>query len=156
VVNGIVYVCPNGSNPQGFNATTGALVWTSNTTTLGTGPAIANGIFYTGSMYDGPLSAVNASTGATIWTATALTIDPPAVANGIVYAGATNGLTSDGTFNESLSAFNATTGATLWTAPSGSFGNQASEEFDFSSPVVANGVVYVGSADGNVYAFGLP
>jgi outer membrane protein assembly factor BamB len=44
-------------------------------------------------------------------------------------------------------ALNAATGAKLWSYHTG---NQV-----FSSPTVANGVVYVGSGDGNMYAFGL-
>jgi eukaryotic-like serine/threonine-protein kinase len=44
-------------------------------------------------------------------------------------------------------ALNAKTGAKLWSYATGSPVN--------SSPAVANGVVYVGSEDGNVYAFGL-
>jgi outer membrane protein assembly factor BamB len=49
------------------------------------------------------------------------------VANGVVYIGSRNGI---------LYAFNATTGAQLWTAATG--GSIT------SSPVIANGVVYVG------------
>lgn len=43
-------------------------------------------------------------------------------------------------------ALNASTGALLWLYPTGS-------TIDISSPAVANGIVYVGSGDGNVYAF---
>jgi outer membrane protein assembly factor BamB len=66
-----------------------------------------------------------------------------------------SGSTGDGTLNESLNAFDATTGATLWSAPSGTFGNETLHQLDYSPPVMANGVVYVGSSDGSVYAFGL-
>ncbi len=45
-------------------------------------------------------------------------------------------------------ALNASTGALLWSYTAG-YGTN-------SSPAVANGVVYVGWDDGNVYAFGLP
>ena len=44
-------------------------------------------------------------------------------------------------------ALNAATGARLWSYTTG---NSV-----YSSPAVANGVVYVGSYDGNVYAFDL-
>jgi outer membrane protein assembly factor BamB len=60
------------------------------------------------------------------------------VANRVVYAGATH----------HLYAVNATTGAELW-------GFSTASGFGTSSPAVANGVVYVGGDDGNVYAFGL-
>jgi outer membrane protein assembly factor BamB len=44
-------------------------------------------------------------------------------------------------------ALEASTGALLWSYATGGMVE--------SSPAVANGVVYVGSDDGNVYAFGL-
>jgi len=60
----------------------------------------------------------------------------PAVVNGVVYVGSSDGR---------LYAFNSQTGATRWIATTGSFVR--------SSPAVANGVVYVGSDDGRLYAF---
>jgi len=47
--------------------------------------------------------------------------------------------------NNSVYTLNATTGAKLWNYTSGG---------GVESPAVANGVVYVGSEDGNVYAIG--
>lgn len=61
----------------------------------------------------------------------------PAVANGAVYVGSTDGNTY---------ALNAATGAKLWNYTTG--GAVA------SSPALANGVVYVGSRDHKVYAIG--
>jgi len=52
-----------------------------------------------------------------------------------------------GSFDTNVYALNAETGTKLWSYTTGSV--------VFSSPAVANGVVYVGSDDGNVYAFGL-
>jgi outer membrane protein assembly factor BamB len=60
----------------------------------------------------------------------------PAVANGVVYAGAQED------FN--VHALNATTGALLWQFTTGGYVN--------SSPAVVNKAVYVGSYDGNLYA----
>jgi outer membrane protein assembly factor BamB len=60
----------------------------------------------------------------------------PAIANGVVYVAPED----DG----QLYAFDANTGALLWKAIADSYG---------SSPVVANGVLYIGSFDYNVYAF---
>jgi len=45
-------------------------------------------------------------------------------------------------------ALDAKTGTSLWSYPTGSF--------IYSSPAVVNGMVYLGSANGNVYAFHLP
>jgi eukaryotic-like serine/threonine-protein kinase len=49
-------------------------------------------------------------------------------------------------------ALNASTGAKLWSYRNGVVCKACNWS---SSPVVANGVVYVGSDDGYVYAFGL-
>lgn len=56
----------------------------------------------------------------------------------MVYVGSENG---------DVYALNAASGANLWSFHTG---NQV-----FASPVVVNGVVYVGSGDGKMYAFGL-
>ena len=45
-------------------------------------------------------------------------------------------------------ALNATTGAERWSFTTG--------DMVRSSPAVSNGVVYVGSGDDHIYAFGLP
>jgi outer membrane protein assembly factor BamB len=55
------------------------------------------------------------------------------VANGVIYAGP--------------DAIDAATGVVLWDNPTGTVA---------SSPAVVNGMVYIGSEDANVYAFGLP
>jgi outer membrane protein assembly factor BamB len=64
----------------------------------------------------------------------------PAVANGVVYIGSSDG---------SLYALDASTGAVLWSYTIGG-GLPV-----FSSPTVVNGVVYLAAADDHVYAFGL-
>jgi outer membrane protein assembly factor BamB len=57
----------------------------------------------------------------------------------VVYVGSGNA--------DALFALNARTGALLWSYTTGGT--------VYSSPAVANGMVYVSSGDGNVYAFGL-
>jgi outer membrane protein assembly factor BamB len=53
-----------------------------------------------------------------------------------------------GSYDSNVYALNASTGALLWSFATG--GNV------ISSPAVVNGVVYVGSGDHTLYAFGLP
>jgi outer membrane protein assembly factor BamB len=56
-----------------------------------------------------------------------------------------------GSWDHNVYALNAKTGVRLWSYTTGN-------DYVFSvtsSPAVANGVVYVGSVDGKVYAFGL-
>ena len=53
---------------------------------------------------------------------------------------------------DNVYALNASTGAELW-----SFSTESNIcNCVYSSPAVVNGVVYIGSWDNNVYAFGLP
>lgn len=175
VAGGVVYF---GSGPRlyAFDAggSTGcsgapktcAPLWTAAVPNLGySSPAVARGVVYIASRssgpetYDAKLYAFDAagSTGcsgtpktcAPLWTAGIETSDsPPAVANGVVYVGAVDR-------DESLFAFDAagSTGCSgipktcepLWTA-----GTQSGV---YSSPAVANGIVYVGSSDRRLYAF---
>ena len=53
-----------------------------------------------------------------------------------------------GSYDNNVYALNASTGALLW--------KYTTANNVESSPAVANGVVYVGSGDGNLYAFHLP
>ena len=95
-------------------------------------PTITNGIVYIGTL-DGNMYAISAATGAKVWTvATGAPIEESsaAVANGIVYIGSDAVSPGGGVY-----AFNAATGATVWTAHLGQV---------WSSPVVTNGIVYVG------------
>jgi outer membrane protein assembly factor BamB len=82
----------------------------------------------------GALHASDAPTGDERWS-TRLT--DPAVGDGVVCLGA----------NESVVAYDAATGEHCWTFDTG--------DTVLSSPTVADGVVYVGSRDGHLYAFDL-
>jgi outer membrane protein assembly factor BamB len=104
-------------------------------------PAVVNGVVYVGSS-DGIFSAQDASTGAVRWREqTSGSVNgSPAVANGVVYVGT----------GRSLVALDASTGALRWqfqsSGPDPSY-------FAFSTPVVANGVVYAASeGDQSLYA----
>lgn len=111
--------------------------WTFNAGTgnfLRGAPAVVNDIVYTSSDST-TLYALNSATGAVQWTFDSGfgsgTETAPAVAAGVVYTASGNSSEAD------LFAFNAQTGAPLWTttlAPG-----------YVTPPVVANGVVYVGS-----------
>src|SRR5208283_2034108 len=130
-------------------------------------PVYVNGVIYTGDSYDGNVLALDAKTGATIWNYTtgsftqyydvvteheANTGNPlsgyvgnytisgvygNAVANNVEYSGALDNKTY---------ALNAQTGALIWSYQTN--GNI------YSAPTVANGVLYFGSDDHNVYAVG--
>jgi eukaryotic-like serine/threonine-protein kinase len=120
-------------------ATSGGVLWE---TPLGDGkyltfgmPAIAYGSVFT-AVPDGTLRALDTATGAVRWsTPLAATDSSPAIANGVVYAGA----------KTTLFAFAAADGKTLWSAPLGATSS--------SSPIIAGGSVYIGDDHGVVHAF---
>jgi len=73
-------------------ASTGALLWSYTTGySVGSCPAVANGVVYVGS-YDYNVYALNAKTGAKLWSyTTGGYVGTPAVANGMVYVGSVDG-----------------------------------------------------------------
>ena len=173
VANGVVYIgSSDGLNAFSAAGTTGCSgtpktctpLWTgaTGTGTVATAPAVANGVVYA-QADDGKLYAFSAAAGSTncsgtppnrscspLWTgAGRWGIDSsPAVANGVVYVGA---------FDSMLYAFSATgttdcsgtpkTCTPLWA------GTTDTLDYNDWSPVVANGVVYLGSSDTTFYAF---
>lgn len=132
-----------------INAKTGTQIWEN-----GVGgfnpeyntPVVADSIVYGSGNVVG-LSAMNAKTGKTIWSysggedisaginiSNALGMwSSPVVANGKVYIAAQAG----------VYVLNANNGYELWNSTIAPF---------LVSPIVANGVIYAGSSDGNVYA----
>jgi outer membrane protein assembly factor BamB len=159
VANGVVYVGSFDGNIYALNATTGALVWDY---TIGdfvvSSPAVADGVVYVGS-YDSTVYALEAATGVLVWKyRTRGTVwSSPAVANGIVYVGSDDGkVYAFGPpvqwpmFHHDLShsGYSTSTGPKTnrirWTYRTG--------DVVWSSPAVVDGVVYVGSYDGKVYA----
>jgi len=175
VANGVVYEGSVDGSVRAFNAVTGALIWESEHTqgSIFGGATVANGIVYVQSYQF--FYAFNAANGQNVWSAP-ITLDissTPTIADGVVYEGpfafaaatgqpvwtaafgeaissaaVANGVVYLGQQNYNLYAYNAATGQTLWSAATG--GPVA------SSPIVANGRVYVVGGDGYLYAFGLP
>ncbi len=98
-------------------------------------PAIADGIVYVGST-NSTIIALNASTGSKIWVYTIdAVLSTPAISSGYVYAVSQN----------DLYAFNASTGTKLWNFTYRSYFPE------YSSPSVADGVVYFGSSREDSY-----
>jgi outer membrane protein assembly factor BamB len=114
-------------------------------------PAVSDGVVYVGSD-DTNLYALGAGTGKLIWKfpTGGIVRATPALLDGVVY------FTSDDGW---LYAANATTGEQVWKVDIHSvaerevFDNNA-RVFDYlqSSPTIAAGAIYIGSADKNVYA----
>jgi outer membrane protein assembly factor BamB len=174
VSNGVVYVGSQGGNLYAFDAAgatncsgtpkTCAPLWTYHTGSVSSSPAVANGIVYVGdflsTVYGFDAAGKTNCSGTPkacgpLWTngvnSTIGIVSSPAVAGGIVYTGDECDFEyPPQPFNcgnaPHFYAFNAATGALNWT------GITTSAPVT-SSPGVANGVVFVGSGDGSLYAF---
>ncbi|HTX90494.1 MAG TPA: PQQ-binding-like beta-propeller repeat protein [Anaerolineales bacterium] len=119
-------------------------------------PALDAGTVYTGSD-DGNLYALDARTGKFKWkfASKGIVRSQPAVAGGLVYFSSDDGF---------LYAVNAKDGKPAWSFDIGNYLDRAAREnlgnspsptgYDYvqSSPVVAEGTVFVGSLNGNLYA----
>ena len=120
---------------------TGATDWSFNTgNSNSTSAAVSNGVVYFGTG-KGNIYAVNATTGAQKWVATtgAAVSSSPALSLG-------SNMVLVGSNDHYLYALNATSGVRLWRYVTGAA--------IWSSPAVADGRVFFGSDDYNVYALG--
>ena len=182
VVDGVVYICVGDFNLYALDAATGDELWSFPADSYTSSPAVVDGVVYIEG-FDGTVRAVEASTGAELWAfPTGATISgSAAVAGGVVYVGSDNGIlyavdaatgierwrfdaghsfvgspvaAADVVYamslDDTLYALNAANGTNLWSVPMQSW------FVGDPSPAVANGILYVGSYDKNVYAFGLP
>ncbi|HJT59580.1 MAG TPA: PQQ-binding-like beta-propeller repeat protein [Ktedonobacteraceae bacterium] len=137
VVDGVVYATDTISL-YAIDAATGTRLWkTSGINGYQSSPAVANGVVYISEATNN-LVAIDAATGAKLWTYDVgrFLSASPVVANGLVYIGSFGD-------EEPFDAIDAVTGKTRWTYPMSSV---------FSSPAVANGIVYVADGNGIVYA----
>jgi outer membrane protein assembly factor BamB len=135
-----------------LNAETGTKLWSSATGLVNnSSPAVANGVVYVGSYYDRTVYALSAKTGGKLWSY---------ITGGIVFSCAKLLTYTTGDIVDSSPVVArgwsmsdpTTTTCTRWTpAPTASYGATPRQRV-YSSPAVANGVVYVSWDDGNVYA----
>jgi parallel beta-helix repeat protein len=141
VVDGVVYVtAANSSGPEdgmvyAFDALTGDPIWTwdPGARRLG-GPLVSEGVVYVAPYYEGdPIQTLNAETGEELWSVTPG--GNVAVANGVVYTNISN----------TLRALSSENGELLWTG--------FIRAGILTRPTVANGIVYMHTDMGYLYAF---
>ena len=153
VSGGVVYTAKD-KLPAAVDLATGKLLWTG-TDTVGdtaSAPAVAGDRMVTGTA-DGRVCAYSTKDGALLWsfqTGQSLsTLQPykrggsdvnssPAVANGVVYVGASDGVLYALSLKDGKRLGSYTIGAPI-----------------ASSPTISGGRLYIGAYDGNVYAFEL-
>jgi eukaryotic-like serine/threonine-protein kinase len=153
-----IYVGSHDNTTYAVNANTGALLWkvpTGNADCIQASPAYVNGIVYTGDSYNGNVLALDGKSGATKWNYTTgsytITFTGGQFSGSYTISGVyTNAVVGNveysGALDNKTYALNAETGAFMWSYQTN--GNI------YSSPTVANGVLYFGSDDHNVYAVG--
>ena len=146
VVKGVVYFCLQDRRLYAFDAVTGQRRWVSPTANAYASPIVVNGVVYS---TDGTGSAFDATNGQLRWAASSQpsTDLPVAVANHLVYAAISNYGPGVGRV---CALSNAMTGQTDWISDLIENGVDTN-----SSPMVANGLVYIGSGDGGLAAFDL-
>jgi outer membrane protein assembly factor BamB len=145
--DGVTLISGNGPDSQGevyaLRSTDGTLIWkTPQGTSYLYQPVVAQGVVYAGAD-DGHVFALRERDGAPLWqyaTGSSHVTFTPAVSNGSVYVEA----------NGSVTALSAQDGTVIWRhhLDVGS----SSLSVSSPSPAVADGVVYVSSTDGYLYA----
>jgi eukaryotic-like serine/threonine-protein kinase len=143
VALGLIFVTSLNHNVYALKSDNGEVVWTFTTGGINaSSPAVSGGLVYLSSR-DGNVYALDVGTGAARWqfrygsNILASFQSSPAVADGVVYVGTNN--------DRRVIALDAATGRQRWSARTGGI--------VMSSPVVANGVVYIGSDDRSVNGF---
>ncbi len=145
IVDRVLYQGASDGNIYALDTDNGALKWTHQTgSPVYASPVVVNNVVYANSD-NGAVYALNAYDGSEIWHANIGVGDhvdaSPAVSGDIIYVVARSG----------LYAFNATSGLEVWffTSP---FSPRQSMGYVYSSPAVADNIVFYGSCDGYIFA----
>ncbi len=154
VMGGTVYVDANNGNSAvvyAFNASNGSVLWRYNVNDYISQLMVENGMIYVGTAATGNsirLYALRANTGALLWSYSAQAETPGLLtaSGGVVYYAEILGIGS-AAFNEHITALESSSGSVLWRLPIA-----AADGFARGTPAVSNGVIYIGTNNGSVYA----
>ena len=142
IANSDQYVEGGGFRLYAFQVSNGRLLWSRECgDDVHVTPTAGDGLVYIGAI-NGTMHAIDAHTGAVRWVVyvPGEVWSSAALANGVLYAGTEYGVV----------ALDADTGRELFRA------TIAEGFMNMSSPAVTGGRLYIGSGEGNVWAFGLP
>ncbi|MGW0879286.1 outer membrane protein assembly factor BamB family protein [Streptomyces sp. NPDC002671] len=150
VTEGVLYVGSTDGSVYALNAATGERKWHYPTgNRLEAAPTVADGVVYIGG--SNAVTALDAATGDKKWAVVCdSSLELPTVADGVVYIAGYNFVT----------ALDAETGDEKWARRASDWGfarknlwieSDAPEDWRFTSPTVADGVLYIGSSK-RVYA----
>lgn len=140
-------------SPTPIPAPAGTILWSFQTgNAIWSTPTLSDGVIYFGSD-DGSLYALDTETHQPVWkfAAGGIIRSRPAILEGVVYASSDDGV---------LHALDISTGAEKWQASIGSahvrtggpYDTGSAYDYRQSSPTVADGVIYVGSGTGELFA----
>ncbi len=154
VMQGTVYADANNGTSAvayAFNADNGSVLWHYNVNDYISQLMVENGIVYVGTAATGNsirLYALHATTGALLWRYSAQAETPGLLtaSDGVVFYAEILGIADDN-FNENITALRSSNGSALWRLPIA-----AVDGFARGTPAVSNGVIYIGSNNGSVYA----
>ena len=141
VSEGAYYFSPD-RHLYALSTETGGYFWSFEADAMiETTPVVADGMVFVGTE-SGRFHALDVSTGQLVWTwdTPGASIDSPAVVDGVLYAESEDG---------NLRALRAATGEELWSFQKGYFDG-------IPAYTVEDGILFVGSLDGAVYAFAAP
>lgn len=154
VMQGVVYAYANNDTRAvvyALNASNGSVLWHYNINDYISNLMVANGIVYAGTAATGNsirLYALRASTGSLLWSyeASAETPGLLTASDGMVFYAEILGIGS-GNFNEHITALHSSDGSVAWRLPI-----SEADGFARGTPVVSNGVIYISTNSGSVFA----
>ncbi len=139
VVNGVLYIGDDGGYVYAIDASTGKEIWSyqASSNKVSSTPAVSNDILYVG-CEDDYVYAINITNGSLVWKyqTNGAVYSSPSISSGVIYVSS---------FGGTLYALSASDGSLVWSYSAGSF---------FASSALADGALFVGDYDSNLYAFG--
>ncbi len=154
VMQGVVYADANNGNSAvayALNASNGSILWHYNVNDYVSDIMVENGIVYIGTAATGNtprLYALRASSGSLLWSYSANAETPGLLtaSDGMVFYAEILGITGE-SFNEHITALRSSDGSVVWRLPIA-----ATDGFARGTPAIWNGVIYISTNSGSVYA----